>query len=321
MLANSQTKRRLTDVPRERDAFVRAVIDGLSRPQKSLPCRYFYDARGSALFEQITDLPEYYPTRTETRILTAHAREMMNGVSADSVLVEFGSGSSRKTELLLRELPDNAAYVPIDVSPDALTEATARLTQRFPHLDIRPLLGDFSELSRLPNDFKTRPKIGFFPGSTIGNLAPAEASRLLLRFKSLLSAEGRLLIGIDLKKDTATLERAYNDSSGVTADFNLNLLARINREIEPAFDLKSFRHAARYNAREGRIEMHLVSRSDQRFEIRGHRFTMRSGESIHTENSYKYSVEQFQTLARCSGWSPARVWQDSEAQFSVHELA
>ncbi len=321
MLANSQTKRRLTDVPGERDAFVRAVIDGLSRPQKSLPCRYFYDARGSALFEQITDLPEYYPTRTETRILTAHAREMMNGVSADSVLVEFGSGSSRKTELLLRELPDNAAYVPIDVSPDALTEATARLTQRFPHLDIRPLLGDFSELSRLPNDFKTRPKIGFFPGSTIGNLAPAEASRLLLRFKSLLSAEGRLLIGIDLKKDTATLERAYNDSSGVTADFNLNLLARINREIEPAFDLKSFRHAARYNAREGRIEMHLVSRSDQRFEIRGHRFTMRSGESIHTENSYKYSVEQFQTLARCSGWSPARVWQDSEAQFSVHELA
>lgn len=321
MLANSQTKRRLTDAPGERDAFVRAVIDGLSRPQKSLPCRYFYDARGSALFEQITGLPEYYPTRTETRILTAHAGEMMDGTSADSVLVEFGSGSSRKTELLLRELPDNAAYVPIDVSPDALTEATARLTQRFPHLDIRPLLGDFSELSRLPNDFKSRPKIGFFPGSTIGNLAPAEASRLLLRFKSLLSEEGRLLIGIDLKKDTATLERAYNDSSGVTADFNLNLLARINREIEPAFDLKSFRHVARYNAREGRIEMHLVSRSDQRFEIRGHRFTMRSGESIHTENSYKYSVEQFQTLARCSGWSPARVWQDSEALFSVHELA
>ncbi|MDQ8699460.1 L-histidine N(alpha)-methyltransferase [Hyphomicrobium sp. LHD-15] len=321
MLSNSQTKRLRADATGQRDAFVRAVVDGLSRPQKSLPCRYFYDARGSALFEKITELAEYYPTRTETGILTTYAREMMDGTSSDSVLVEFGSGSSRKTELLLRELPDHAAYVPIDVSTDALAAATARIARRFPRLDIRPMLGDFSELSRLPNDFKTRQKIGFFPGSTIGNLAPAEASRLLLRFKSLLSAEGRLLIGIDLKKDKATLESAYNDSLGVTADFNLNLLAHINREIEPVFDLESFRHAAHYNAREGRIEMHLVSRRDQRFEISGHRFTMRAGESIHTENSYKYSVEQFQTLARCSGWTPVRVWEDSEALFSVHELA
>lgn len=321
MLSNSQVNE-LRDLPCEQeDLFASAIVEGLSRSQKMLPCRYFYDARGSDLFEQITELAEYYPTRTEAGILAAHARDMTDGMSADSVLVEFGSGSSRKTELLLGELSDQATYVPIDVSPDALAQARVRLARRFPKLDIRPVVGDFSELSHLPGRLRTRPKMGFFPGSTIGNLAPAEASRLLLRFKTLLSADGRLIIGIDLKKDTATLERAYNDGSGVTADFNLNLLARINREVEPAFDLSSFTHAAHYNAREGRIEMHLVSRRDQSFEIRGNRFTMRAGESIHTENSYKYSVAQFQALARCSGWKPVRIWTDPKELFSVHELA
>jgi dimethylhistidine N-methyltransferase len=320
MLANSQLKQ-LRGLPREQDIFARAVVDGLSRRQKTLPCRYFYDARGSDLFEQITELDEYYQTRTEAGILAAHARDMTRGMSADSVMVEFGSGSSRKTELLLEQLPDGAAYVPIDVSPDALAQAHVRLARRFPKLDIRPVIGDFSELSQLPSGLRERPKMGFFPGSTIGNLTPAEASRLLVRFKSLLGMDGRLIIGVDLKKDKATIERAYNDAKGVTADFNLNLLARINREIEPAFDLGSFSHAAHYNDREGRIEMHLVSRRDQRFEIRGHRFAMRASETIHTENSYKYSAIQFQTLARCSGWKPLRVWTDPPELFSVHELA
>lgn len=320
MLAKSQLER-LRGLPREQEVFAHAVIDGLSRPQKTLPCRYFYDARGSDLFEQITELDEYYQTRTEAGILATHARDMMSGMSSDSVLVEFGSGSSRKTELLLEQLPDGAAYVPIDVSPDALAQARARLARRFPKLDIRPVIGDFSELSQLPSGLRERPKMGFFPGSTIGNLAPAEAARLLLRFRALLGTDGRLIIGVDLKKDKVTLERAYNDARGVTADFNLNLLARINREIEPVFDLGSFSHAAHYNDREGRIEMHLVSQLDQSFEIRGHMFSMRAGETIHTENSYKYSVEQFQALAHCSGWKPLRVWTDPRDLFSVHELA
>lgn len=320
MLKNSRVEAFRDLVRGENGSFVSAVIGGLSRPQKTLPCRYFYDARGSELFERITELAEYYPTRTEAGILTTHARDMTDGMSAETVLVEFGSGSSLKTELLLAELPDHAAYVPIDVSPDALAQASTRLARRFPKLDIRPVVGDFSELSRLPNGFPGRPKVGFFPGSTIGNLAPAEASRLLVRFKSLLSADGRLIIGIDLKKDKATLERAYNDNAGVTAEFNLNVLERINREIEPVFDLGAFTHAAHYNSREGRIEMHLVSRCDQAFAIRGRRFTMRAGETIHTENSYKYSVAQFQALARCSGWKPARVWTDTDELFSVHEL-
>ncbi len=318
MLANTKAREsaRVQD-----DVFARAVIEGLSRQQKTLPCRYFYDARGSELFEEITELAEYYPTRTEAGILAAHARDMMDSLSAGGVLVEFGSGSSRKTELLLDELPDGAAYVPIDVSPDALSQARARLALRFPGLDIRTVVGDFSELLRLPGELNARPRLGFFPGSTIGNFTPAEASRLLLRFRSLLSGDGRLMIGVDLKKDAAILERAYSDSAGVTRDFNLNLLARINREIEPAFDLGSFAHNAHYNAREGRIEMHLVSLCNQSFAVRGHRFAMRAGETIHTENSYKYSIPQFQALAGCSGWKPVRVWTDPDNLFSVHELA
>jgi dimethylhistidine N-methyltransferase len=320
MLGNSHQNQVRERALEKDDAFARAVIAGLSRTQKTLPCRYFYDARGSDLFEKITELEEYYPTRTEAGLLAAYAHEMTEAVPADGVLVEFGSGSSKKTELLLDKLPDGAAYVAIDVSPDALAQAGNRLARRFPKLDIRPVVGDFSDLAQLSGGLQTRPKLGFFPGSTIGNLTPAEASRLLQRFRALLSNEGRLIIGIDLKKDRATLERAYNDNSGVTADFNLNLLARINREIEPAFDLDAFAHEAHYNVREGRIEMHLVSRRDQSIALRGQRFKMRAGETIHTENSYKYSVSQFQALALCSGWKPARVWTDRDNLFSVHEL-
>jgi dimethylhistidine N-methyltransferase len=297
-----------------------AVIDGLSRPKKSLPCRFFYDARGSELFEEITRLPEYYPTRIETGILEDNGHEIVEGIGDRGVLVEFGSGSSRKTEILLRQLPPRVAYVPVDVSESALSEASARLANRFPGLDIRPIVADFSHAVRLPAGLARRLKTGFFPGSTIGNLPPTEAASLLRAFKAMLAPRGRLVIGVDLKKDARRLVLAYNDAAGVTAAFNLNLLHRINREVEHSFDLSSFRHEAIYDPREGRIEMHLVSRADQSVTICGRRFRFSAGETIHTENSYKYTVGEFQDLARSAGWTPSRVWSDAECLFSVHEL-
>ena len=302
------------------DEFTSAVLDGLSRPQKTLPCRFFYDARGSELFEEITLLPEYYPTRTEAAILKAHAAEMAEGIADDSVLVELGSGSSLKTETLLRKLPRSCAYVPVDVSPAALEDAAQRLTERFPHLDVRPIVGDFSRPITFPADIGERSKTGFFPGSTIGNLTPIEAGRLLGVLRNTLSPGGRLIVGVDLKKDLRTLLPAYNDAAGVTAAFNLNLLARINRELEGSFDLDGFRHEAIYNARDGRIEMHLISRRAQDVTAAGRTFRFRAGETIHTENSYKYSVRQFQDLARSSGWRPMHVWTDKANRFSVHAL-
>jgi dimethylhistidine N-methyltransferase len=313
--------RRLPEpVPAAGDEFAAAVLDGLSRPRKSLPCRFFYDARGSELFEEITRLPEYYPTRTETTILEAHAAAMAEGIPDGGVLIEFGSGSSLKTEILLRELPRLGAYVSIDVSDSALRDAAQRLRARFPTLDVRPIVGDFSCPVALPADLAGRHRTGFFPGSTIGNLTPVEAARLLRVFRAALSTGGRLIVGADLKKDARTLVLAYNDAAGVTAAFNLNLLARINRELAGTFDLDAFRHEAIYNPRDGRIEMHLISLKDQQVRVRGRRFHFRADESIHTENSYKYSVGQFQDLARSAGWQPRRVWTDERHLFSVHEL-
>jgi dimethylhistidine N-methyltransferase len=300
--------------------FAESVIEGLSRPRKSLPCRFFYDTRGSELFEEITRLPEYYPTRAEIAILNAHGAEMARGVPEDAILVEFGSGSSRKTEILIENLPALAAYVPIDVSESALSGAKQRLQARFPALIVRPLLADFTRPAALPEDLANAPKLGFFPGSTIGNFAPAGARQLLIKMRDMLAPEGRLLIGVDLKKDARVLLRAYNDAAGVTAAFNLNLLARINRELDGSFDLASFRHEAIYDPREGRVEMHLVSLRDQTVSVFGLWFRFFVGETIHTENSYKYSISQFQDLARAAGWSAGRVWQDAERLFSVHEL-
>jgi dimethylhistidine N-methyltransferase len=304
----------------ETEEFATEVLHGLSRPGKTLPCRFFYDARGSELFEKITRLVEYYPTRTETAILKAHAAEMAGSVPDGGVLVEFGSGSSLKTEVLLEKLPRLAAYVPIDVSQTALADARRRLAARFPALDVRPIVANFAHPVAPPADLAWRHKTGFFPGSTIGNLMPVEASRLLRVFRTVLSSGGRLIVGIDLKKDAGKLVRAYDDSAGVTAAFNLNLLVRINRELGANFDLRAFKHKAIYNARDGRIEMHLVSLLDQSVKIRGRRIPFRAGESIHTENSYKYSIGQFQDLARSANWLPTRVWTDPRQLFSVHEL-
>lgn len=320
MRPQSSTASRKDALPIADSEFAVAVLEGLSRPRKALPCRYFYDARGSELFERITELAEYYPTRTEAAILATHAAEMTEGTSEDGVLIEFGSGSSTKTEILLDRLGRGVAYVPIDVSESALALAAERLRNRYADLDVRPVVGDFSRPVPLPTEFSGRPRIGFFPGSTIGNLSPAESVRLLGVFRSVLSASGRLIIGVDLKKDARKLIEAYDDAQGVTAAFNLNILARINRELDGTFDLGGFRHEAIYDPREGRIEMHLVSAGPQVATVLGRRFHFTPGERIHTENSYKYTIGQFQDLARAAGWTARRVWTDEEQQFSVHEL-
>ena len=312
--------RRRGDLAGVEDEFSLSVIEGLSKTRKTLPCRYFYDARGSELFEEITRLPEYYPTRTETGILAEHAAEITDGIGDGGLLVEFGSGSSLKTEILLDRIAERIAYVPIDVSEAALADAKARLARRYPDLDVRTIVADFSGFVALPDDLASRRKTGFFPGSTLGNLAPKDARHLLAGFGRVLGDGGRLIIGIDLKKDPRTLVSAYNDAAGVTAAFNLNLLLRINRELGSTFDERAFRHEAIYDPREGRIEMHLVSKRDQEVELCGRSFNFRNGESIHTENSYKYTIEQFRELACAAGWQPQRVWTDAAAQFSVHEL-
>ncbi|ACK51947.1 methyltransferase [Methylocella silvestris BL2] len=296
------------------------VLDGLSRPQKSLPSFLFYDARGSDLFEEITRLPEYYPTRTEAAILAEAAPAIAAHTPPGAVLVEYGSGSSRKTEILLDALPNLAAYAPIDVSQSALAEASARLGRRFPTLRVIPTLGDFSAPLILPASLSRRPRTGFFPGSTIGNFAPADAAALLTHMAQGLGDGGRLIIGVDLLKDVSILIPAYDDAAGVTAAFNLNILARLNRELGADFDLQSFRHEARFYAAESRIEMHLVSRRRQKIGLLGCLFPLEAGESIHTENSYKYSIAQFQALAELAGWSCRRVWTDDGDLFSVHEL-
>jgi dimethylhistidine N-methyltransferase len=302
------------------DAFAAAIVAGLSRTQKTLPCRYFYDARGSELFEEITRLDAYYPTRVETEILARHAREITGSDGSGTVLVEFGSGSSRKTELVLAAMPALEAYIPIDVSESALDEARQRLEARFPGLSVLPVVGDFSEPLDLPTVLGACRKLGFFPGSTIGNLTRSEAVLLLRAMRAQLAPGGRLIIGVDLIKDLDTLRLAYNDPEGVTADFNMNLLARINRTFGQSFNLSAFRHEAIWNPTESRIEMHLVSTSDQTVRLLGRRFLLRAGETIHTENSHKYRIDGFQELARSAGWKTRRVWCDDEHLFSVHEL-
>ncbi len=302
------------------DDFAESVVDGLSRPARRLPCRFFYDAAGSALFEEITRQPEYYLTRAEIEILDAHAAEIVEDEGDDPVLVEFGSGSSLKTEILLRESRRLYAYAPIDISSSALVDAERRLRTRFPRLAIRPLLADFAHRINLPPELAARPKLGFFPGSTIGNFSPREAARLLRAMRETLIPGARLIVGVDLTKDPRRLIPAYDDAKGVTAAFNLNLLARINRELDGDFDLRRFRHEAIFNAIGGRVEMRLVSLVNQRVRVADRYFTFRVGEAIHTENAYKYSIDAFRCIAREARWRCLRVWTDAEKTFSVHEL-
>ncbi len=293
------------------------VVRGLSRPQKELPAKLFYDAAGSDLFEQITTLPEYYPTRTELALMTREAPAMAQAIPEGAALVEFGSGASTKTRLLLDAAPQLGVYVPIDISASALSAAADALARDYPKLAVVPLAEDFTRALSLPPQVGDRPRVGFFPGSTIGNFRPAEVVAFLSGARRLLGEGARFLIGLDLVKDARTLIAAYDDAQGVTAAFNLNLLARINRELEGTFDLAAFRHRAVWNARESRIEMHLFSVKDQFACAAGRRFRFAAGETIHTENSYKFTLEGFEALAREAGWRLERSWTSSAPSFAI----
>ena len=308
-------------------AFLRDVLDGLSRPQKRLPAKYFYDARGSQLFDRITELEAYYPTRTELGILERHADEIAGLLGDGAVLVEYGSGSSRKTRVLLDRL-DLAAYVPIDISEEHLHRTAEALRAAYPGLDVRPVAADYTGPFAIPDDpAQRRHRTVFFPGSTIGNFSREEAEGFLRQIAGVVGPGGGLLIGVDLKKDRGVLERAYNDPEGVTAAFNLNVLARINRELGGRFDLTAFRHRAHYNAEAGRIEMHLESLRPQRVRVTpagdaadGYAFDFAAGETIHTEDSHKYAPAEFAALAGRAGWAVRRVWTDDAGLFSVQYL-
>lgn len=310
---------RRTDVIR--NDFADAVITGLREAPKSIPSRFFYDARGSELFERITELKEYYPTNAEIALLRDHSEDIAELAGPGVCLIEFGSGSSRKTDRLIGALARLAAYVPIDISGAALAGAVTRLRQCFPELKVIPVHGDFSGKLELPKSVRTLKKLGFFPGSTIGNLTHAEACQFLESCRSLLGANCAFVVGVDLKKDMGLLLPAYNDGEGVTAAFNLNLLERINRELRGTFDMDAFAHQAIYNAKHGRIEMHIRSLRAQHVEVLGEHFEFAEGETIHTENSHKYTVEEFQALARSAGWKPLKVWAGADKLFSLHYLA
>jgi len=301
------------------NSFREDVIAGLSLPQKALPPKYFYDARGSRLFEAICRLKEYYPMRAELALTRAHIGAISRFARKGGTLIEYGSGESVKSRLMIEALHPSS-YVPVDISEDALRGAASKLQRLYPWLAIRPVHGDFSEPLKIPLRHGRGRRIVYFPGSTIGNLTPQEAHAFLRMTRGQVGRGGALLVGVDLKKDARLLHAAYNDARGVTAAFNLNLLARINRDLGGDFGPHRFRHYAFYNATLGRIEMHLVSLAPQKVSIGNHRFAFEAGESIHTENSYKYSVEGFRVLAERAGFKAAKVWVDAKRLFSLHGL-
>jgi dimethylhistidine N-methyltransferase len=301
-------------------AFARDVIDGLTARPKRLSPKYFYDETGARLFEEITRLPEYYPTRTELAILSAHAADMAALLPAETALIEFGSGSTRKARLLLDAAPKVAAYVPVDISANWLSAEAARLSADYPRLKVLPIAADFTQSFRLPPALSLAPRAGFFPGSTIGNFEPQQASSFLQNARRILGPNALLIVGVDLIKNAGVLNAAYDDAVGVTAKFNLNILARINRELGADFDLPRFTHQAFYNRERSRIEMHLVSRVRQRVCVCGRVIEFQAAETIHTENSYKYTMDSFAALARGAGWTPVARWTDADGYFLVQAL-
>jgi len=308
-------------------SFERDVMLGLLRQQKAIPATWLYDRHGSELFEQITQLDEYYPSRNETRILERCAVQIAEAAGPRSIVIELGSGSSRKTRLLLAALDAPQAYLPIDISEQFLAESVAQLPSMFAGLRVLPIAADFTCLDSLPElalldagGGDQGRRIVFFPGSTIGNFTPDEAVALLTRIGHAVGPDALLIVGADTTQDPAVLIPAYDDRDGVTAAFNKNLLTRINRELGADFSLTAFRHEARFNAEQQRVEMHLVSNYTQRVTVCGHPFQFAMGESIHTENSYKYSLLRFQHLAARAGWSHRQLWMDGQSRFAVHVL-
>ena len=297
------------------------VLDGLARPQKAIPPKYFYDERGSKLFEAICELPEYYPTRTEMAIMERCIGEVVRLLGPDTQLVEFGSGAGVKTRLMIEHL-EPSLYVPVEIAEGALREACADLARRFPWLNINAVVADFGRPLKLPEfmGMPIRRKVVYFPGSTIGNFTPEEAGRFLANVREIVGSGGILIIGVDLKKEKRLLDAAYDDAQGVTAAFNLNLLARINRELGGDFQLKRFRHKAFYDEAQGRIEMHLESLYRQYVHVAGRRFDFAPGETIHTEISCKYTVEEFRRLAAGARFHAEAVWTDPAHRFAVHAM-
>ncbi len=313
-------RHQLIDLAPPQESFRDAVIAGLTRNPKAIPCKFLYDARGSALFEQICELPEYYPTRTERRILRSHADEIAALAGADAQLIEFGSGSSAKTGILLDAMRPSA-YVPVDISAEQLSSAAQSLAARYPRVEIVAICADYTAddfVPVLPSGPGRR--VVFFPGSTIGNLEPDEAERFLMRCGSIVGRGGGVVIGVDLKKDPAVLNAAYDDAAGVTAAFNLNLLARMNRELNGSFDLSRFAHDAFYSEASGRIEIYIRSLEPQIVRVAGRAIPFAAGERIHTEYSYKYDIDAFQGLATRAGFRPVRAWTDPDRLFSVQYL-
>jgi L-histidine N-alpha-methyltransferase len=293
------------------------VLAGFAmRPQRAIPARWFYDQRGSDIFEKITRLPEYYPTSVEIELLKRNCEDIRKIVGTGRAVIEFGSGSSFKTPILLSCI-EPAAYAPIDISGEFMRQSVAGLADAFPDLQITPIEADFMKPLVLPEALHDAPKLGFFPGSTIGNMVPQEATNLLRAMRETLGAGAMLLIGIDRLKDEETLVRAYDDSEGVTAAFNLNLLERINRELDGDIQVNAFRHVAFWNAWQARIEMHLQATRSVAFSIEGHRFTMSTGDTVHTENSHKYDLNGAHLLLRAGAWEPICHWTDPENKFAI----
>lgn len=317
-MAGKATRLELTEQDDAATDDLAEILEGLSRPQKMLAPKFFYDERGSRLFDRITALPEYYPTATELGIMRENIGEIVKLIGPQASLIEFGSGSSVKTRLLLEHMIEPAAYVPVDISRDHLLAAAETLAAEFPGIEVLPVAADFMQPFGLP-DPRVMPvkNVVYFPGSTIGNFRPEEAHRLLTVMHRAAAEGGALLIGVDLQKDTAVLERAYNDSEGVTARFNLNVLERLNREFGADFDLERFEHLAFYDCERGRIEMHLKSLADQTVTLAGHRFSFHRGETLHTENSHKYTFDGFRDMAARAGFTVHTVWADARDWFSV----
>ena len=318
----AQTQAALRYAPAEADSpFLHDVIAGLTARPKQLPPKYFYDEAGAQLFEEITALPEYYPTRCELAILRERTADIARFFPEGSALIEFGSGSSKKVRIVLAAAPTIAAYVPVDISTEMLVQEAEELRRDHPRLAVLPVEADFTQPFALPPAVAGRLHIGFFPGSTIGNFEPHQACSFLRHAGRMLGRGATLIIGVDLVKDASILNAAYDDAAGVTAKFNLNLLTRINRELDGHFDLDSFSHHAFYNSERHRIEMHLASKKRQKVRVAGRQIEFRAGETIHTENSYKYSTDSFGALARGTGWTPVASWTDPDRYFCVHAIA
>jgi L-histidine N-alpha-methyltransferase len=316
---------RSTSAPPEIDSGLRAeVLHGLATVPKTLPPKLFYDAAGAALFERITELPEYYVTRAELEVVQAHARDIATLAGEQCALIEYGSGAGIKVRLLLDAFTDAshpiAAYVPIDISREQLADVASRIAAEYPTIPVHPVCADYTASLRLPDLPQRARRVAFFPGSTIGNFHPTEAAAFLRRVRRTVADDGVLVLGVDRRKDAATLHAAYDDAAGVTAEFNLNMLRRLNRELHADFDLGRFRHRAIFNETASRVEMHLVSLEAQVVHVAGERVAFDAGETIWTENSYKYDRETLDTLVTSAGFRITRLWTDVAERFWVAYL-